>query len=177
LSGILAAVDRSDFAWLVMKQAVLLTTMYQSDLTLLTVVKPEHGSRDTMGREEEQVAGFHRELIYKSFPQNGIEIVSSAYSGGDAVYRSVSSGRLIRSKIEHGDPVDRICAVAKELKADVLVVGNRGLGEVGTLLLGSVSEKVVHKCSQSVMVVKAERLDSLAWEEIAQTHRTRLSSR
>ena len=62
----------------------------------------------------------------------------------------------IESKIEHGDPVDKICDAAERMKAELVIVGNRGLGAAGTLVLGSVSDDLVRKCSRSVMVVKDE---------------------
>src|SRR2546427_1405203 len=39
----------------------------------------------------------------------------------------------------------------------------RGLGNIGSLVLGSVSERVVHKCTRSVLVVKGERLEGPEW--------------
>ena len=57
-----------------------------------------------------------------------------------------------------GDPADTICRTAETMNADLVVVGKHGGGNIGALLLGSVSEKVVHKCSRSVLVAK-ERTD------------------
>ena len=49
-----------------------------------------------------------------------------------------------------GDPVKTLIASAG--KADLVVVGSRGLG--GLRSLGSVSERVAHRASCSVLVVR-----------------------
>ena len=155
MTTILAAVDNSDFAYAVMQRAVQLALMRKSDLIILSVVKPGFTGRDTMTGEDEKLARFHRQLIYKCFPPDGITVESTP--SPEAVYRATSNGNMrIESKIEHGDPVDKICDVAERMKAELVLVGNRGLGEAGTLVLGSVSENVVRKCSRSVVVVKGE---------------------
>jgi len=154
LTAILAAVDNSDFAYAVIQRAVQLALTRKSDLVILSVIKPGFTGRDTMRGEDEKLTIFHRQLIYKCFPPDGIAVESTS---SDAVYRATSNGNLkIESKIEHGDPADRICDVAEKMKAELVLVGNRGLGEAGTLVLGSVSDNVVRKCSRSVMVVKGE---------------------
>ena len=155
MTTILAAVDNSDFAYAVMQRAVQLALLRKSDLVILSVVKPGFTGRDTMTGEDEKLASFHRQLIYKCFPPDGITVEST--SSPEAIYRAPSNGNMrIESKIEHGDPVDKICDAAERMKAELVIVGNRGLGAAGTLVLGSVSDDVVRKCSRSVMVVKDE---------------------
>ncbi|HET7405341.1 MAG TPA: universal stress protein, partial [Candidatus Bathyarchaeia archaeon] len=65
----------------------------------------------------------------------------------------------VHAKILEGDPADVICSQAESSKADLVIVGKRGERNVGALLLGSVSEKVVHKCTKSVLVAKGETRD------------------
>jgi len=57
-----------------------------------------------------------------------------------------------------GDPSREILRVAEEAHADLIVVGARGLGRIGGLILGSVSERVVHAASMPVMVVRDRRV-------------------
>src|SRR3990172_8150427 len=45
---------------------------------------------------------------------------------------------------EVGHAVDRIVAVAEQERADLIVLGSRGLGSFQRLLLGSVSDGVLH---------------------------------
>ncbi|SHL51666.1 Nucleotide-binding universal stress protein, UspA family [Roseovarius marisflavi] len=52
-----------------------------------------------------------------------------------------------------GDIADEILDVAEAEKADVLVLGRRGLGRVREVLLGSVSQKVLHNADCTVVIV------------------------
>lgn len=56
-----------------------------------------------------------------------------------------------------GRPADEILAATSEKDVDLVVVGARGLGLVKRLLLGSVSERVLHEAECSVLVVKGGR--------------------
>ncbi|HEX4921251.1 MAG TPA: universal stress protein, partial [Candidatus Bathyarchaeia archaeon] len=76
----------------------------------------------------------------------------------------------IQSRIGAGDPVDRICREADEIGADLIVIGNRGLGNIGTLVLGSTSEKVIRKSSRSILVVKDSSVESANWEKVSAPH-------
>ena len=54
-----------------------------------------------------------------------------------------------------GSPVDEILNTAQEIGADLVVVGSRGLGGVKRLLMGSVSERVVHYATCPVLVLRS----------------------
>lgn len=53
-----------------------------------------------------------------------------------------------------GPPVDVVLDFAEEIGADLIVVGGRGHGTLGRLLLGSVSEGVVHHATSPVLVIR-----------------------
>ena len=53
-----------------------------------------------------------------------------------------------------GDIADEILDVAEAEKAEILVLGRRGLGRMRETLLGSVSQKVLHHADCTVVVVK-----------------------
>jgi len=52
-----------------------------------------------------------------------------------------------------GDPAAEIVKAARTAGADLVVVGRRGLSGVTELLLGSVSQKVLHHAAADVLVV------------------------
>ncbi len=58
--------------------------------------------------------------------------------------------RLYRS----GDPSREIIQAAGESKADLIILGARGLGQIGGLILGSVSERVLHAAHSPVLIVR-----------------------
>jgi nucleotide-binding universal stress UspA family protein len=53
-----------------------------------------------------------------------------------------------------GDPGKQICQKALESKADLIIVGRRGRSGLSEILLGSVSNYVVHHAACSVLVVQ-----------------------
>jgi nucleotide-binding universal stress UspA family protein len=72
-----------------------------------------------------------------------------------ATSNAVAKGVEVETHVREGDPADVIIAVANEQKADLIVVGSRGLTGIKRYLLGSVSSKVSHHASCSVMIVRA----------------------
>ena len=55
-----------------------------------------------------------------------------------------------------GHPATAILEAAEKSPVDLVVIGARGLGPVGRLVLGSVSDRVVHHAPCPVLVVKAK---------------------
>lgn len=58
--------------------------------------------------------------------------------------------------IKAGPPYLEIIIAARELEADLIVLGSHGLTGIMNVLIGSVAEKVVRKASCPVMTVKPE---------------------
>jgi nucleotide-binding universal stress UspA family protein len=56
-----------------------------------------------------------------------------------------------------GDPAEEIVKTTQDFDTDLVVVGARGLGGVARVLLGSVSEKVLHHARCPVLIVKARQ--------------------
>ena len=56
--------------------------------------------------------------------------------------------------IIYGDIAPTIVRAASRLKCDSIIMGTRGLGPVGGLLLGSVATKVIHLAKTPVTLVK-----------------------
>lgn len=61
---------------------------------------------------------------------------------------------LVEVNYNIGEPKIEICQAAKDWDADVIIVGRRGLSGLQEMLLGSVSNYVVHHAPCSVMVVQ-----------------------
>lgn len=60
----------------------------------------------------------------------------------------------VRSSVLVGEPAQEIATFAIDHKAGAIVMGTRGLGAVGGLVMGSVAAKVVHLVKMPVTLVK-----------------------
>ncbi|KAF1077246.1 universal stress protein [Methanogenium sp. MK-MG] len=57
-------------------------------------------------------------------------------------------------KVAIGDPAAEIIEMAEKEKADLIVIGSRGLGTLKGVFMGSVSQKVTHHAKCPVLIVK-----------------------
>ena len=76
----------------------------------------------------------------------------------DGVARLQGSRRSVDRLITQGDAAREIVKAARIRDVDLVVVGARGLRTLGRLLLGSVSETVLHRADRPVIIVR-ERHD------------------
>lgn len=67
---------------------------------------------------------------------------------------ALKSSLKVEDRREIGSPASKIIEIAEQEKADLIVLGSRGLGGVGRFLLGSVSDRVLHHAHCSVLIVK-----------------------
>jgi nucleotide-binding universal stress UspA family protein len=65
-----------------------------------------------------------------------------------------SGGIVAESHLVMGRPAEAIIELGEEIEAGLIVVGSRGHGPVGRLVMGSVSEGVVHHAHCPVLVVR-----------------------
>lgn len=68
--------------------------------------------------------------------------------------RLTKAGFTVTQAPRLGRPAEEIIAVAKQKQADLIVMGAKGLGAVGRLVLGSVSTKVAQQSHCSVLVAR-----------------------
>ena len=72
----------------------------------------------------------------------------------DAAGRAAEQGaKDVEQLPEQGDAVDVLVRLAKDRKADLVVVGNRGLNSLSGRLLGSVPNNISHKAHCDVLIV------------------------
>ncbi len=62
--------------------------------------------------------------------------------------------RKLNISVQCGDAAAGICRAASDLGADAIVMGSRGLSEIGGLVMGSVSRKVSNAAPCTVITVR-----------------------
>ncbi len=63
-------------------------------------------------------------------------------------------GTVAEAHLRNGPAVDEILDLGEELGVDLIVTGSRGLGTLGRLLMGSVSDGVANHATRSVLVLR-----------------------
>ena len=72
----------------------------------------------------------------------------------DRIWQKLPRDILANKHVETGDISSAILKVADATRADMIIMGSRGLGVIKGALMGSVSQKVVEQAKVPVMVVK-----------------------
>lgn len=94
-----------------------------------------------------EVPSYEPEMLIHDFGNSELRETSEALAG----FRDDFPDVKVRQEVMKGSPVKALVKASE--KAEMLVVGSRGLGGFRGLLLGSVSHAVVHKAACSVAVV------------------------
>lgn len=113
------------------------------------------------GAEVTVVFAFHSVPRYLGEPEVGERLARYTAEGQrlvDPLTESLTGlGVDAVSEVLEGPPEDAILRVAEARQCDLIVMGSRGHGGVSSLLLGSVSQKVLSHSQVPVLVVKASK--------------------
>jgi universal stress protein A len=92
------------------------------------------------------------EEIEKAVVENAQKIIETTGNKLKEIFdgKNVS----ITTELLHGSPESRIVEKAEEIEADLIIVGSHGYNRWERLLLGSVSDSVIHHAPCSVLVVR-----------------------
>ncbi len=137
---ILAALDQSEYADLVLKKAMALAAKDEAELTALTISNAPYTNL-YLG----EVSGELLERIRLGV-QESVQRIKERVKAAQAKVNVVVE--------ESPSPADAIVAYAEKNGIDLIVIGNKGAGAVERFLIGSVSSKVVTHAPCSVLVVK-----------------------
>ncbi len=145
---ILVAVDGSEPARRAVRRAADLAVKYGAELLLVNVLPS--GAREVVPRELAAYAEIEHIHVTKGDLLRGIAEQILRQAEADAREAGVAE---VRSMVETGDPATAIAEVARTEKADLIVMGRRGLGMLAGLLLGSVSHKVTQLAACDCLLV------------------------
>ncbi len=154
---ILVAIDyESTMASPVLAEAQSLAIAYQADLHLVHVLSPVSlgyldptyltldGALSTINPQnyEAQVA------IWEEVKQRTQDRLNTCLNEARQQGIATTATQLV------GDPGKALCALAQDWSADLMVIGRRGMQGLGEIILGSVSNYVLHRAPCAVLVVQ-----------------------
>ena len=139
--NILVAVDGSEHGAAALRTAAQLAGEEHARLTVLTAV-PAIPASVQFSSAGAAALGDAAQLMG--------EVGARIRTQVDALPEDIS----VTSIVVGGRPAHVILARLSDGRHDLLVMGTRGLGRVGSALLGSVSQAVLHKAQVPVLVVR-----------------------
>jgi nucleotide-binding universal stress UspA family protein len=141
LSKILVPVDGSENSFRALEQAIFLATKIQeAQITVLYII--------------EDLPSLY---IYSP------KIIEKLHADYKSEYTKIlerckeiakKSGININTVLLEGNPASKIIGYSEMEKFDLIIIGSRGMGKFKEVIIGSVSNKVLHHAKCSVMLVR-----------------------
>jgi nucleotide-binding universal stress UspA family protein len=141
---IVVGTDGSDTSFLAVDRAGALAG--DSDATLVIVCAYEPSGRDEVARDQDRMGSDVAYQVVGSAPAE--DTVSRARD------RAMKAGaRKVETTVSRGDAAKVLRETVRSYKAELLVVGNRGLNTLAGRLLGSVPAEVARQSGVDVLIV------------------------
>jgi nucleotide-binding universal stress UspA family protein len=144
-SRIVVGTDGSETASQAVKEAVDLASQSGSTLDIVTAYEPIPAER----LRQEGQAEVPGDVQYAFNPNEDANVTLDNAAGP-----ARNAGVEVQTHAREGDPADAILDVAEETRAELIVVGNKGMTGAKRFLLGSVPNKISHHAPCDVMIVR-----------------------
>jgi nucleotide-binding universal stress UspA family protein len=153
---ILVAIDHSKLGEHVFDEALTLTKATSASLVLLNVLSPEDEaspSTPILIRQESYPVGLSGRVVeiyqelWETYAKQELEMLRSLTD------KAIAAGVEATFQQVLGSPSRIICELARELAVDLIILGRRGRSGLNELILGSVSNYVLHHAPCSVLTV------------------------
>ncbi len=143
-SSIVLGTDGSDTAKKAVREATELAKQVGATIDLVSAYEPVSSQRL---RAEARDAP--EDISWMVNPREDVEATLK-----EAAEEVDGAGVKVETFAREGDAADAILDVAEEQKADLIVVGNKGMTGAKRFLLGSVPNKVSHHAPCSVLIIR-----------------------
>lgn len=158
---ILVAIDRSSMSDQVFEEALSLAKATDAALMLLHVLAPlEEGYPMPIYPGPDSIYPGNDEAIrlyaqqWQDFEKTGLETLRKLNG------RALEAGIMAEFTQSAGDPGRVICQLANSWGADLIVLGRRGHSGLSELILGSVSNYVLHHAPCSVLALQGKTMSA-----------------
>ncbi len=141
---IVVGTDGSETAAGAVRQAIEMAQLANAQLSIVSAYQPVSGRRV---RDEQLEAP--ADVQHEIGPREDVNLVLEA-----AAAEARKAGIEVSIHPVEADPADAILNVAEEVKADLIMVGNKGMTGARRYLLGSVPNNISHHAPCSVLIVR-----------------------
>jgi nucleotide-binding universal stress UspA family protein len=141
---IVVGTDGSDTAAEAVRQAIDLARISNATLSIVSAFAPI-----PKRRIQNEAEGAPADIAYEIGPREDVNLVLDA-----AAAEARSAGVEVRTHPVEADPADALLNVAEQIKADLIIVGNKGMTGTRRFLLGSVPNNVSHHAPCSVLIIQ-----------------------
>ena len=146
LKNILVATDASPASNRAINLAADMAGKYGATLHLLYAVREMQLPPELKKMAEvEKIAGARSDVL---------DFVGNKILGEAEIHDTKKGAGIVKLALEHGDPATVILRYAKRRKVDLIVLGTRGLGQVKSTLMGSVSRKVTNLSETGCLIIR-----------------------
>jgi nucleotide-binding universal stress UspA family protein len=141
---IVVGTDGSETAAEAVRQAVDLAKLSGAELSIVSAYEPL-----PKRQVEAEKLDAPADVQYEIGPREDVNLVLDA-----AAASARKEGVEVQTHPVEAEPAEAILNVAEETKADLIVVGNKGMTGARRFLLGSVPNNVSHHAPCSVIIVR-----------------------
>jgi len=145
IQTIVVGSDGSDTAAVAVRSAVDLTRRLSAKLHVVSAYRPLSGVQVTGAEADPERAG------WEVSPRVKVDAVLEGVSG-----TAHAMGVEVKCYARTGDAAEAILEVAEDQRADLIVVGSKGMRGNRRFLLGSVPDKISHHAPCSVLIVRTD---------------------
>ena len=141
---IVVGTDGSDTAGQAVDQAIDLARLSGATLGIVSAYQPV-----PKRRVQEETSGAPPDIAHGIGPREDVNLVLDA-----AAAEARKDGVEVQTHPVEADPADAILNVAEQTKADLIIVGNKGMTGTRRYFLGSVPNNVSHHAPCSVLIIQ-----------------------
>lgn len=143
ISQIVIGTDGSETADKAVEQAIELASRFEAKLVVVSAYKPV----STAKQREAAGVDLPGDIRHGVGPRDAVNLILA-----EVTEKAAAAGVTVQPVAAEGDAVDAILDTAEKLKADLIVVGNKGMAGARRML-GSVPNNISHSAHCSVLIV------------------------
>jgi len=138
IDRVLCPVDFSEHSERALKNAIALTSLFNSELQVLSVYEPPKSTSVFIKEGKDDFKDEHQELL-------------------DSFLKNIDFNKVQRNiKLRSGQPTEEIIAEAKDFNANLLIMGSAGRSGIHRKAIGSTTEKIITDSPCSVIVLREQ---------------------